>query len=403
MQTPDTTPVAMASPSLNSSPGASPGSPASPTPFVEPSPVTAAPSTPKPVAFSCSSTIPAGASLALVTLRGSTDVVVRDITNLSKPVSRCAFKYCEQWCTSRGPDSIRFVTGTVISYIVRSDDNHGAMYLVDLSKRKTILTRSWGPDTGYFDWVFAWSPDGSALTYFSTTQWRLRSASGDVALSPLGKDLGYNFNFNSDSRMVGFSGDGKYVALDMSIDLGTKKTPAGYTIQKGALFKIVRLSDKKVVYSRADGTMATWAGSGANLFFRIGAGLQEWDPVGGSRLIVAGLGWTNPVASSDGRRIVYETEDANGNHFASQVRLTDQPQRSIALSSQPRMDVAFLTSTLVWFNEESRCSALCPGYGETSAGPPQTGRTFVLDLPTGTSSQSVVTSVGDAWPRLGTS
>jgi hypothetical protein len=273
------------------------------------------------------------------------------------------------------------------------------MYLVDLKARKTQAIRIWGPSEPYFE-IFSWSPEGNSLTYFSSTEWRIRSTAGDVALSRLGKDLGYNFNYNSDSRMVGFSADGRYVAVDMSIDQGVKPTAGGYTIQKAALFKVIRISDKKIVYSRSDGTMATWAGSGARLYFRTGSGLEEWNPLDGARLVVPGLLWTNPVPSSSGERIVYVTEDANGNHFASQVRLTDQPLRSITLSNQPRMDVALLTSSLLWYDEESRCNGLCPGYGETSAGPPQTGRTFVHDLLTGQVSASVVTSVGDVWPRV---
>lgn len=394
-QTPSTTPVAMANPSPSVGPVASPG------PFVPPSPVAPAAKTPKPVNFACSSAIPAGAQLDLVTLRGSTDIVVRDITNLSKPVSRCAFKPCYQFCDSYGPDSMQFVTGRFVSYIARSAENDGAMYLVDLQSSETKLVRIWGPNEGYFDWVFAWSPDGNSFTYFTTTQWRIRSAAGDEALSPLGKDLGYNFDPDRDSRMVGFSADGQYVAVDMSIDLGTKPTAGGFMVGHGALFKVIRLSDKKVFYSRTDGSMATWAGRGSQLFFRTSRGLEEWDPIAGPRLVVPGLAWTNPVPSADGKRIAYLTVNANGNHFPAQLRLGDQPIRSIPLSSQPRMSVAFLNPTLAWYAEESLCSGHCPGYGETSGGPPLTGRTFVHDLVTGTVSTSVVTAVADVWPRLG--
>jgi hypothetical protein len=392
-QAPGTTPVAVTGPSPSPSPASSPA------PFVPPSPVAPGPTTPKPVAFSCSSAIPAGAQLALVTLRGSTDIVVRDITNLAQPVSRCAFKTCSQFCASYGPDYIRFVTSRWVSYMVETVDGEWAMYLADLQTRKTELIAT--PSAGGFFWVFAWSPDGSSLTYLTSDQWRIRSAAGDLALSPLGKDLGYNFDFDGDSRMVGFSADGHYVAVDQSIDLGTKQTAGGYAIQKGSLFKVVRLSDMKVVYSRSDGTMAIWAGVGAHLYFRTSSGLNEWNPIYGAQLVAPGLAWTDPVASADGQRIAYVTEDANGNHFARHLVLTDQPLRSISLSSLPRVNVAFLTPTLAWYAEESLCNGHCPSYGETSAGPPQTGRTYVHDLVTGTISTSVVTAVADSWPHLG--
>jgi hypothetical protein len=350
--------------------------------------------------MSCSSQIPAGHQLALVTLRGSTDVVVRDITNLAKPVSRCVFGGCEQSCTSYGPDFMRFVTASRISYMVETVDGYWAMYVADLISGKTTLARNLGQDSGYL-WALAWSPDGKSLTYVSANHWRIRSAAGDFVLATLGTDLGYNFDFNSDSRMVGFSADGRYLAIDQSIDLGTKHDANGYYIVKGALFKVIRVSDRKVVYSRKDGTMATWAGDGAHLFFRVGSGLAEWDPINAARLVVPGLAWIDPVAGPDGTRIAYETIDSKGNHFAAEVRLSDQPLQSLSLSSQPRMNVTFMTATLVWYAGESPCSGPCPGYGETSSGPPLSGQTYAHDLVSGTISASAETSVADSWPHLG--
>ena len=370
-----------------------------PTPIVSPSNLPVA-TTPAPVAFACSSQIPSGSTLALATLRGSTDVVVRDITDLSKPLTRCAFKSCSQWCESYGPDFARFVTGSRISYIVRSGDGAGAMYLADLATQKTALVRKWSAADNYF-WVFAWSPDGNSLTYFTSDQWLIRTATGDVALSPLGKDLGYNFNRNSDSQMVGFSADGQYAAVDQSIDLGTKQVDGGYGIQKGALFKVVRLSDKKVVYSRSDGTMAAWAGVGAHLYFRTSSGLEEWDPINGRQLVVGGLAWTNPVPSADGKRIAFLATDANGHHFASELRLTDQPLRPITLSSLPRAGIAFLNPTVVWYAEEAACNQSPCRCDDAICEPFLTGRTYVHDLMTGTISASVLTAIADTWPRPG--
>jgi len=335
-----------------------------------------------------------------VTLRGSTDVVVRDITNVANPVSRCAFKSCSQWCDSYGPTDMRFVTGSRISYIVRSAESEGAMYLADLKSLKTELTRKWSSSENHF-WVFAWSPDGSRLTYFTSTEWRLRSGGADVALSALGKDLGYNSDRNSDSQMVGFSADGQYVAIDQSIYLGTKPVAGGFAIQKGALFEVVRLSDKKVVYSRSDGTMAAWAGVGAHLYFRISSGLEEWDPVDGARLLVSGVAWTNPVPSADGARIAYLTADANGYHYAGEVRLSDQPVQPIALSTRHRTGVAFLNPTLAWYAEEDACNQTPCRCDDAICEPVLTGRTYVHDLLTGTISASAVTGVQDSWPRLG--
>jgi len=322
-----------------------------------------------------------------VTLRGSTDVVVRDISNLSKPASLCAFKACSQFCDSYGPDNMRFVTRSRLSYIVRSADGYGAMYLADLSSHTTLLIRIWGPYEDFF-WIYAWSPDGNTLTYFSTTEWRIRSAAGDFAVGLVGPSLGYGSNPNADNEMVGFSADGQYVAADQGR-------------LSGALFKVLRVSDRQLVYSRTDGSMATWAGIGANLYFRVSAGLEEWTPINGARLIVSGLGWTNPVASADGKRVAYLSASALGNHYARLVRLTDQPMRAVALSNQPRGGITFLKPTLVWYAGEMLCGPhqSC-GCDDASCGPPPTDRTYVQDLVTGIISPSIVTGVADFWPHV---
>src|SRR5690242_3126295 len=126
-----TTPVAMASPS-SASPFASAGVGTKPSPSVSPSAVTPARTAPKPVVFSCSSTIPIGAQLALVSLSGSTDIVVRDLTDMSHPVSRCTFKTCIQSCVSFGPRDMSFVDGSHISYTANDGNGGYAIYVANL-------------------------------------------------------------------------------------------------------------------------------------------------------------------------------------------------------------------------------------------------------------------------------
>jgi hypothetical protein len=187
--------------------------------------------------------------------------------------------------------------------------------------------------------------------------------------------------------MVGFSADGQYVALNQG----------RFT---GSLFKVFRVSDLRLVYTRTDGSMAVWAGTGAHLYFRVSGGVEEWNPINGARLAIPGLGWTNPVASADGNRIAYSSASVAGNHFARLVRLTDHPMRAVALSSQPRGDITFLRSTLVWYAGEVVCgpNQSC-GCDDASCGPPPTGRTYIQDLVTGIISGSAVTGVADSWPH----
>ena len=77
-----------------------------------------------PLAIVCTSQIPAGHQLALVTLRAVQGIVVRDVTDLTHPVTRCGLS---------GGDNVRFINSTRISYIVTSSGDLGAagsLYLV---------------------------------------------------------------------------------------------------------------------------------------------------------------------------------------------------------------------------------------------------------------------------------
>jgi hypothetical protein len=365
-------------PPVSTPPGASPSSPA----FPSPSP--GGPTPPAPLGVTCPYRIPRVANLVLVTLRNTTGVIVRDISDLSNPISRCTLH-------GTGGGYFRFMDWSHVSYIVTNANGTGALYLTDLLTRRTSLVRVWSDeDTMY--WVYAWSPDAKTLSYVSSNSagvtWHVLSAAGDVTLSSFGPIPGRGINPDSDDAMTGFSADGQYVALEHTFS-GPDATTAP--------FQIVRLSDHKLVYSRKDGTMATWAGAGARLFFRTIAGVESWNPKSGVQVVVPGLAWIHPRPSADGLRIVYTAADGTGNHHAGYLRLTDQPLVGNVLTFQPRIGAAFLNSTLVWYAEESACAQMSCGLG----GPPLTGRTFLRDLVTGTERSSIDTTVFDSWPHVG--
>src|SRR5260370_4297698 len=75
-----------------SSPSAAASQQPSPSPLPAfPSPTPGGPAAPPPVAVVCTSLIPSGHQLALVTLRGVHGVVVPDLTDIHHPVTRCGF------------------------------------------------------------------------------------------------------------------------------------------------------------------------------------------------------------------------------------------------------------------------------------------------------------------------
>jgi hypothetical protein len=112
-------------------------------------------------------------------------------------------------------------------------------------------------------------------------------------------------------------------------------------------------------------------------------------------VVPQGLKWIHPWPSADGKRIAYEDINGEGNHFAGYVRVSDQ--QAFRLSPQPRVNPAFLNSTLLWYAEETVCSAQYPCTPE----PRQTGRTYIYDLVAQTESISIITSVLDSWPHVG--
>jgi hypothetical protein len=349
-----------------------------------PSPGPGGPTPPAPLAVTCPYRVPRVANLVLLTLRGTTGIVVRDISDLSNPISRCVVH-------GTGANFLRFMDWSHISYIVTSPDGTGALYLADLLTRRSSLVRAWTDEASLY-WVYAWSPDAKTLSYLSSNTegvtWHVLSAAGDVTLSRFGPIPGRGINPDSDDAMTGFSADGQYVALEHTFSGSETATPP---------FQIVRLSDHKLVYSRKDGTMATWAGAGARLYFRTVAGVESWDPKAGVQVVVPGLAWSHPWPSADGLRIVYTAADGTGNHHVGYLRLADRPLVGNVLSFQPRAGAAFLNSTLVWYAEESPCSQVSCGFG----GPPLTGRAYLHDLVTGTERASIDTAVFDSWPHVG--
>jgi dipeptidyl aminopeptidase/acylaminoacyl peptidase len=360
-----------------------PSSTSSPIPF--PSPTPGGPTPPPPAAIVCTSQIPAGHQLGLVSLLGIQGIVVRDVTDIQHPVTRCGFS---------GGAYMRFINSTRVSYIVTSSGDlgaSGALYLVDLNTSTTSLVRAWTAG-GYASWVYAWSPDGQKLTYLSSdstgVKWHLLSAAGDKTLASLGTVPGRGVNLDNDDAMVGFSADGQYVAVEET-----------FTAQKGAAattppIQIVHLSDGKLAYSRADGTMGVWSAAGTRFYFRTTAGVQVWDPTGKVQSASDGLQWIRPWASADGSHITFTTLDAQGNHKVGILDTNGGPLGHA--STEPRVNPGFLTSTLIWSAGEVICTTTTPcGLG----GPGLTGKTYIYDL-AGVESGSIDTAFFDSWPHL---
>jgi hypothetical protein len=335
---------------------------------------------PPPLDIVCSSQIPAGHQVALVNLHGVRGFVVRDITDIEHPVTRCSksasFGY-----------GIRFVSLTRISYLVNLGDTQ-ALYLFDMSTGTTSLVHVWNSIGWGGSSPYAWSPDGQKLTYLSSettdVRWHLLSAAGDKTLASFGNAATRDWSFDSDVVMVGFSADGKYVVAEDTVAAQTG-TP---TIQ------VVRVSDGETVYTTTDGTMATWGAIGARLYFRTTGGVQLWEATGKVITVLGGTQWIDPWPSSDGHYIAFSSLNPQGNHLVS---ILDTNKGSIAeASSEPRAKPAFLKADLIWYVGEASCT---PTTCEVSSPPPRTGMTYIYDI-AGGESASIDNLVFDSWPHV---
>ena len=336
-----------------------------------------------PVAAACTSPTAPGEHLVLVNLHGQSGVFVRDITDINHPVNRCKLS---------GGQNIKFATATRVSYLVYASGDLGSalsLYLVDLTSGATSLVKTW-PSSGALSGAYAWSPNGQMLTYLSSTannnvEWHLASAAGDKVLAGLGDIPGRGLNADADDMMVGFSADGKYVAVEQTF------TGAKSPIQ------VNRVADGSVAYTRTDGTMATWAGSGARLFFRTSAGISAWDPAAGVLSVSGGTLWIHPHASPDGARIAFSLLNAQGNHVPAVLDITGSSSTYQQLSPQPRVGAGFIDASLVWYAGETICTTTTPcGLG----GPPLSGQTYIYDLGSGVEAGSLDTAFFDAWPHV---
>jgi hypothetical protein len=330
-----------------------------------------------PVSASCSAPPAAGEQLALVKLRGAPGIVVRDITDIGHPKTRCTFS---------GGDQFRFVSATLITYVVLGSGDQGApgaMYLFNTVTGATSLVQSWAY-TGFGAAMYAWSPDGSHLSFITSDtsgmKWHMLSSAGDRVLASFGTVPGRGVSADNDDVFTGFSTDGQYVAAE--------QTFAGTT-----RIQVNHVSDGTIVYSRNDGTMAAWAGT--RLYFRSSAGVQSWDPNVGVTTVAPGLVWIRPHTSPDGSRIVFSVLNSAGNHIGEVLDLTSGSVAS--LSPSPRVGSAFLNASLVWSAGETPCTTASPcGLG----GPPLSGTTYIWDLSSGVENGSIDTAFYDAWPRV---
>jgi hypothetical protein len=327
---------------------------------------TASPSgSPAPAPGACDAT---HRCLALVTLRGSNTLVVRDVTDIDHPTS------VGNVSGVAAPAAPVFISQGELSY---ADAN--TLYRMPLSGSPKTAVAGAALDLG----LFAWSPDGATAGYVAADGLHLLKGGVDRTLGhPLPAATGYGCESQAcadswDSRLA-FSPDGSVVS--MLVESGPVTGFALWT------------SDGRVLTPPASTapTMSVW--SGHSFYFRDTGGVEVWRDGVTSRFL-PGVQWVRPKGSPAGGQIVYEVRDGSGLAHVYVVGTDTKNARELKAG---RSEPVFLTSRYVWYRGER----LCVASDQCVTGPTiETGKTYIYDLQTGVEYGSVITNVYDVWPH----
>jgi WD40-like Beta Propeller Repeat len=341
-----------------------------PSPSASPSTAASTPSaTPTPASNPCPP--PSNRCLALVTLRGSNSIVVRDITDIghAKTISNLGLDLRPQ-----------FVSATALSYV----DAKRGLLLTPLSGSPRTPIAGGGE-------FFTWSPDGKTAAYMSsransggrtTMQLHLVSRGKDGIVSSM-PGLPSGFGCESQACADGwdfhlsYSPDGRSITWAQSVtDVFRMWTAAGIDVTPSTPFV----------------NMSVW--SGANFYFEDSKEVKVWRN-GVVSTFLPGVVWIRPKASPGGGQIVYETRDASGVSRTYVVDTTTAKVRQ--LGGAYRAEPVFLSARFIWYQGERSCTLNECFPGSAIA----TGKTYIYDLKTGTETESVITQVFDVWPHAG--
>jgi Tol biopolymer transport system component len=298
---------------------------------------------------------------ALVTLNGSSTIVVRDVTDINHPKT----------VTTLQQDWPQFVDGATVSYV-----DGPSLFTAPISGVGTAVVANTGAQ---FTGVYAWSPDGKTVAYVepgsTSTSLHLVTANHDQvvdralpAVPVVGCETEPCPGADSWDFRLFYSPDGAYVSMVLSL-------------ANVNAFRRWSADGKLLVSSNSQSrSMSTWSGSG--FYFRDAQGV-EVEANGATASFLPGVAWIHPTASPDGRHIVYETRDTAGWHH---VYVVDTTTHSVRELKEARVRPTFLTSRYVWYRGETS-----PGVSSTAA--------YVFDLQTGAEYQSVIGDVYDTWPH----
>src|SRR5712691_180559 len=322
---------------------------------------------------------PSSRSLALVTLRGSNQQVVRDITDITHATTVSTVG------TIRQP---QFVSATDLSYIdhVDGQDADSLMRMSVAGSAKTFVASSC---QGVI--VFAWSPNGSTAAYVADVTDYTSYGASELHLVAGGQNrLASSMPYliggcetqacaNSSDVRLSYSPDGGFISLVQSFGGPNFRlwTSDG---------KLLKSNEPHMAYR-----MSAW--SGTSLYFVDASGVAVWrDGVVSSFL--PGVFWLRPKGSPAGGQIVYAARDRDG---WAHTYVVDTASGNVRELNKARAEPAFLTSRYIWYEGERSCVAA--DQCDSSLPVITSGKTYIYDLQDGTETESVITGVADVWPH----
>lgn len=333
---------------------------------------------------SCTSAPPSNHVLALVTLAGSHDVVVRDVTDISAANTICTM-------TAPGAGLYQFAGPGKVSYGV---GELGAFFVVDLASGTTQQAFTIANPRGFMAGLYAWSGDGSSVSWLESdgngVNWHLKTNGADKVVATLPPVPGRGINAADDDAFLGFSADGRYVALENTFTSGQTAATAGLQ---------VRSRDGTLLYGHVGDTMAVWVGD--QLFFRALNSTQVWrwdpaSPAAPTAAFTTIAPWIRPKSGPQQDRVAFTWRDSSG---LPHVRVVDTTGAvRTVVGSSGRSSAVYLGPWALFYIGESSCGDQC------GPGPPSTpnGKTYVYDLKTGSESGSRLAAVYDVWSPPGT-